>query len=297
MPDVVARRPHSGTGSAAVPRDATTVVLLREGVDGLEVFMMRRPETMRFAPGVHVFPGGAVEDQDDAVPLVPNADVDRLGARAGSTRPAALVAAAVRETFEECGVLLAVDREGAPPHADESLTRDRIDLYEGRCSFESVLRRRGLVLDPALLPLMAHWVTPAQEPRRFDTRFFTAVLPEGQQVADLGKESAGSAWQVPARALSAYAQGQFEMWPPTVATLQWLAGHDGVGQALVAARGAVVLPVMPRPVGPDGDDGQWELADYRTGRTLDPQETTVTGAAARAGTPGPAGPVAPDRLP
>ena len=254
--------------------------------------MMRRPDTMRFAPGVYVFPGGAVEESDAQVPVVPGADWPALGTRAASDRPLALVTAAVRETFEECGVLLAVPapRPSTPDITGPdttvwSLAEDRVELYEGRLGFADLLTRRALVIDPSLLPLVSHWVTPEVESRRFDTRFFTAALPAGQQASGVGEESTGSAWESPTTALLAYAAGDFAMWPPTVATLHWLAEHADVATALRAGWEAVVRPVMPlRSPDPSGH-GHWGLSDYRTGQRLAPEDTSVTKAAARAGGP------------
>jgi 8-oxo-dGTP pyrophosphatase MutT (NUDIX family) len=243
---------------------------------------------MRFAPGVHVFPGGAVEESDAQAPLLPGTDWPALATRAASDRPQALVAAAVRETFEECGVLLAVPapatptgRSADPDVAGGSLAQDRVELYEGRLGFADLLARRAVAIDPSLLPLMSHWVTPDVEPRRFDTRFFTAALPAGQQASGVGEESTRSAWESPTKALLAYAAGEFAMWPPTIATLHWLAEHADVATALRAAREAVVRPVMPLRTADASGREHWGLSDHRTGQRLAPQDTSVTAAAAR----------------
>ena len=258
--------------------------------------MMRRPDTMRFAPGVYVFPGGAVEESDAQVPVLPGTDWPALGTRAASDRPLALLAAAVRETFEECGVLLAVPAPRTPdpgsagtgaggPDAGRWLAEDRVELYEGRLGFADLLARRALAIDPSLLPLMSHWVTPEVESRRFDTRFFTAALPAGQQASGAGEESTRSAWESPTKALLAHAAGDFAMWPPTVATLHWLAEHGAVATALRAAREAVVRPVMPLRSPDTSGHEHWGLSDHRTGQRLAPEDTSVTKAEARAGGP------------
>lgn len=275
------------------PRDAATVCLLRDRPTGLEVFMLRRPDTMRFAPGVHVFPGGAVEDDDARVPVAVGADWSALGVRAATDRPVALVAAAVRETFEECGVLLAGPRRGHRAPSSDVLAREHVELCEGRVGFAELLTRYALVLDPSLLPLMSHWITPEVESRRFDTRFFTAALPPGQQASATGPEATGSDWHSPALALAAHAAGEFPMWPPTVATLQWLATLPDVASALPAARDAVVRPVMPLR-SPDAEGHtHWGLVDHRTGVVLAPEDTSVTWAAALAAPPGPSTPSRP----
>ena len=151
------------------------------------------------------------------------------------------------------------------------------------------------MIDPSLLPLMSHWVTPEVESVRFDTRFFTAALPAGQQASGADEESTGSAWESPARALIAHAAGDFAMWPPTVATLHWLAGQRDVETALRAAREAVVRPVMPLRSPDASGHEHWGLSDHRTGQRLAPEDTSVTRAAAQAR--GTSQPPSPDQVP
>lgn len=237
---------------------------------------MRRPPTMRFAAGMHVFPGGAVEDTDLTLPFVAGADLPALARRASSPAPRTLLAAAVRETFEECGVLVAADDQGRVTGGWPEMAADRVALDQGRLDLADLLGLRDLALDPALLPLFGHWITPAVEGRRFDTRFFVSALPEGQLAREVGDESDGSDWWAPARALTAYTDGRLPMLFPTVATLSWLASHDTVPGVLAAARAAAVRPVLPAPR-PDG--GGWYLVDGRTGAELDPSTTAVTAAA------------------
>ncbi len=258
------------------PRDAATVCLVREGAGSLEVYLMRRPASMRFAAGMHVFPGGAVEALDVAVPFVPGADLEALARRASSTAPRALLAAAVRETFEECGVLLAADDDGRATSGWPGQDGDRAALEQGRLDLAELLGLRDLALAAALLPLFGHWITPAVEGRRFDTRFFVSALPEGQLAREVGDESDGSDWWAPGRALTAYAQGRLPMLFPTAATLSWLAAYDTVAGVLAGAREAIVRPVLPAPR-PDGHG--WYLVDGRTGVELDPTSTAVTAAA------------------
>lgn len=237
---------------------------------------MRRPGTMRFAAGMHVFPGGAVEDVDLTLPFAPGADIDTLARRASSTAPRALLAAAVRETFEECGVLVAADDRGRATSGWPELEDDRAALEQGRLDLADLLGLRDLALDPDLLPLFGHWITPAVEGRRFDTRFFVSALPDGQAAYEVGDESDGSDWWAPGLALTAHAEDRLPMLFPTVATLNWLAGYDTVAAVLAAAREAAVRPVLPAPR--PGGDG-WHLVDGRTGDELDPATTAVTAAA------------------
>jgi 8-oxo-dGTP pyrophosphatase MutT (NUDIX family) len=259
-------------GSTWVPpraRDASTVCLLRDTDAGPEVFLMRRTTSMAFAAGMHVYPGGALEESDATVPLAGRTDLEALGRRIASDDPGALLAAAARETFEECGVLLALDRDGRPPAADLVPESVRDDVAEGRRDFAEVLHERGLVVDDAALVAFAHWVTPEVEDRRFDTRFFAAALPEGQSTAHLGGEADRVAWWRPADALAEAAAGRMAMLPPTTATLAVLAGRASAADALAAVAGLAVAPLMPHPF--PGGDGEvvWHLVDERTRAVLD----------------------------
>jgi len=196
-----------GESSWTVPvvRDAATVCLLRDGADGLEVFLMRRTTSMAFAAGMHVYPGGAVEGSDSQVPVGGDVDLDRVAARTFSDDPTAMLVAAARETFEECGVLLAVDADGAPATVDDALEADRVALVSGDVTFAEVLQRRGLQVDGAAIVPFAHWVTPEVEDRRYDTRFFMTAVPVGQDAVYIAGESDRSAWWRPGAALAASA--------------------------------------------------------------------------------------------
>lgn len=234
-----------GAWNPPVPRDAASVVLLRDGEPGLEVFMLRRVSTMAFAAGMHVFPGGAIEATDAAVPTAGRVGDAELDARTWSDRGRAVVVAAARETFEECGVLLAVDAAGRPAVHDDALEDERAALLRDELGFAEVLGRRGLRVDDSALVPFAHWVTPEIEDRRFDARFLVAVQPEGQQARHVGGEAERSAWWHPAAALTAYAEGLMPMWPPQLAVMRFLAACPTTADAVDAARRAQVVPRMP----------------------------------------------------
>src|SRR5690606_8878081 len=140
----------NGTGDWTPPRarDSATVCLVRDSAAGPEVFMMRRPTTMAFAAGMYVFPGGSVAPVDNDLPFVAGADLRDLGRRAAAAARRALRAAAVRETFEACGVLLAGDRSGAVTPGWEGGADDRVALDSGRLRLADLLQLRGLALDP-----------------------------------------------------------------------------------------------------------------------------------------------------
>jgi 8-oxo-dGTP pyrophosphatase MutT (NUDIX family) len=257
-----------GAWSPPVPRDAATVVLLRDGEPGLEVFMLRRVATMAFAAGLHVFPGGAIEVADSDVPTAAIVDDAELDERTWSDRGRAVVVAAARETFEECGVLLAVDAAGRPAVHDDALEGERSALLRDEVSFADVLGRRGLRVDDSALVPFAHWVTPEIENRRFDARFLVAVQPEGQQARHVGGEAERSAWWNPEAALAAYADGTMPMWPPQLAVMRFLTAHATAADAVEAARALDVEPRMPDSYRDDAGSLRVRLVHARTREVL-----------------------------
>ena len=253
---------ESGRATPAEPRDAATVVILRTAADGVETLMLRRTAAMKFAPGAYVFPGGSVDPADYGAEVgwhgpSPAEFGARLGASAEVAR--ALVCAAVRETFEESGVLLAGQPDGtggaslAVP-AGPSWEADRAALTAGTLTLAELLSRRGLVLRADLLVPWARWVTPEGEPRRFDARFFAAALPEGQQAVGHEAEAEHVAWLRPASAIEAARAGEISLLPPTAATLNDLASAVAAGAGLdgILATRRVIEPVCPRLVLEDG---------------------------------------------
>ena len=260
-----ARDISDGRLAPAVPRDAATVILLRQAVEaraggvGFEAFLLRRTAELEFAPGAYVFPGGSV-DASDADPGLGWAGPDPAAFAAlldvPPDRARALVCAAVRETFEESGVLLAGASHDDLVRDSAALAADRHALLAGTASLAEVLGRRGLVLRTDLLTPWARWITPEASPRRFDTWFFVAALPPGQAAtaapeghADPGESESG-AWLRPASALEAARAGQMTLLPPTAVTLGELAGHADV-PAILAHR-PVITPRLPRVVVEDG---------------------------------------------
>jgi 8-oxo-dGTP pyrophosphatase MutT (NUDIX family) len=208
----------SGQRPAAEPRDAATVVLLRRsaglpGADGFEVLLLGRARAMDFAPGAHVFPGGSVDPEDSDVEIDwPDDAFDVLGV--SLERGRGLIGAAVRETFEECGVRL---------HTD------------------------------ALVP-WTRWITPEASDRRYDTWFFVAAMPPGQvaSVGSSGRvESDTAEWLRPDAALAAARAGEITLLPPTAVTLAELAACGTVEEALAQRR--TLTPLMPTVVVEDGE--------------------------------------------
>jgi 8-oxo-dGTP pyrophosphatase MutT (NUDIX family) len=234
-------------------RDAATVVLLRD--DPLEVYLLKRKATMAFAAGAYVFPGGSVDprDTDHAVGWAGPSPAEWGEAfRADERTARGLVCAAVRETFEESGVLLA----GANPEtvvADttgDDWEADRLALIARTLSFAEFLDRRGLVLRSDLLKAWAHWITPEIETRRFDTRFFVAALPEGQRTRDVGGEADVVAWMTPDAALTRARAGEIMLMPPTFHTLTEMAAFERIDR--VFANDQKITTFMPSAREHDG---------------------------------------------
>lgn len=244
---------ENGKTQPATPRDAATVVLLRDGVGGPQAYLLRRVTSMPFAGGMYVFPGGSVDVRDGDHAVVwggppPAWWSSRFGTDESLAR--ALVCAAVRETFEESGVLLAGPDETAVVEdtRGDDWERDRQALTGHTLSFAEFLARRGLLLRTDLLRPWAHWITPEFEPRRYDTRFFVAALPTGQRTRDVGGEADRVLWMRPGRALAAYRDGELGMLPPTVATLFELSEAERVAVVLEGAAERRIRPEMPRLV-------------------------------------------------
>ena len=258
-----ARAYLAGPRETVAPRHAATVVLLRDTHEGLEVYLLRRAGSMAFAAGMHVFPGGSVDQRDgDASPAWAGPAPDEWARRLGCDEPLAraLVCAAVRETFEESGVLLAGPSRTTSPStstytvvgdttADE-WERDRLALLDRSLSMSGLLERRGLVLRSDLLAPFAHWITPEFEPRRFDTRFFAAALPAGQRARDISGEADHATWVGVRAAVRAHEDGEMAMLPPTIEALRDLAAYSDVAGALAAPR--QLRPILPRLVESDG---------------------------------------------
>ena len=238
------------TGGAVEPVLAATVVMVRLGRRGPEVLLTRRPASMAFAPDMHVFPGGRVDPGDAEPSLLARSVVtpeDAARALGGDLEPGVALAvhvAAIRELFEEAGVLLADVAEAAAVGVDRGVggragaasvavpTRSaalaRSALVGGEASFDEIVAELDLRLRTDLLVPLSHWVTPPILPRRFDARFFAAELPVGARVSFEGDEVAGHAWSTPAAALEAMAAGEIGMWLPTSATLQQLEHAESV---------------------------------------------------------------------
>lgn len=233
------------TETPAPLRDAATVVLVRDGNHGIEVFLQRRVAQMAFAGGMTVFPGGGVDPRDSEADLSWTGPEPSWWAEQFSTTTElaqALVCAAVRETFEECGVLLASTQRGE--FGDPaSLRDDRAGLVDKRLSLARFLRQHEFTLRADLLRPLAHWITPVNERRRYDTRFFLAAVPAGQEPDDSTSEADVARWASASDALEAFSAGKHFLLPPTWAQLTEVASYSTVAELLAAPR--TIEPVEP----------------------------------------------------
>lgn len=213
-------------------KPAATVMLLRDTADGLEVFMLRRTSNAVFAGGMYVFPGGKVDASDAA-----DGDIDE-----------AFRIAAVRECYEEAGVLLAVDGDGRMVDDGHPALAHRDAVYDGRLDVRALAADHGLRLATDALPWMSHWITPKGETtRRFDTRFFMAAHPAGQTSHHDDNETVASMWVRPADALTRWEAGELMLMPPTVTNLKFLAEHAAVAPAMEAGWAVGTPPcILPK---------------------------------------------------
>ncbi|WP_175408565.1 NUDIX hydrolase [Streptomyces sp. TRM64462] len=244
----------AGELTPVTPRRAATVMLLRDGSApgrGPEVHMLRRRTSMAFAGGAYAYPGGGVDPRDEqpvrwAGPT-PAAWAERLGV-ATPAEAQAIVCAAVRETYEEAGVLLA----GPTPDTvvgdttGDDWEADRAALVARELPFAEFLDRRDLVLRSDLLGAWARWITPEFEPRRYDTWFFVAALPSGQRTRNASTEADRTVWIRPEEAAAGYDRGELLMMPPTIATLRTLTAYGTPLAALDAAARQDMTPVLAR---------------------------------------------------
>ncbi|MFV2117417.1 NUDIX hydrolase [Streptomyces sp. Act-28] len=257
----------AGELTAVEPRRAATVLLLRGAGAGTEVHMLRRRASMAFAGGAYAYPGGGVDPRDEHPVRWAGPSPAEWAERLGVATPAeaqAIVCAAVRETYEEAGVLLAgptpdsVVGEGGAPRSGGTGSGDgweaaRAAHVARELSFAEFLDARDLVLRSDLLGAWARWITPEFEPRRYDTWFFVAALPAGQRTRDVSGEADRTVWIRPADAVAGYDRGELPMMPPTIATLRSLTAYDSPLAVLGAAPDRDLAPVLAR-ARLDGDE-------------------------------------------
>jgi 8-oxo-dGTP pyrophosphatase MutT (NUDIX family) len=235
----------TSTDAPVQVRDAATVVLLRDGADGLEVAMLRRRLESAFVAGAYVFPGGAVDDHDRSAEWaavcdgLSDAEASlALGIDSGGL---AYWVAAVRECFEEAGVLLARHPDGRPVSFAEAAHASRFDGHRAAVDGQhrtllDVCWEEDLRLDVGTMQYLSRWITPEGAPRRYDTRFFVAAAPVDQELRHDDDETIASLWIRPADALARNQAGVYELILPTLSTLRRLAEFDTTAAALEGLR-------------------------------------------------------------
>ncbi len=236
-----------------IPRPAATLALLRDGERGIEVLMMRRTHLAQFASGAYVFPGGALDDADHDpafAALVRSID-DAQASRILSVPRGGLAywIAAIRECFEEAGLLLAYECTGELVSIDgesrrAAFRKQRQALDQGHISLADLLREQRFTVATDMLAYLSRWITQAGRPRRFDTRFFVARAPARQQSEHDGSELLHHAWLTSEEALARNARGELSLLFPTIKTLQTLARFRDVDEALAYARSDRSMPAM-----------------------------------------------------
>jgi 8-oxo-dGTP pyrophosphatase MutT (NUDIX family) len=248
----------------AVPRAAATVILLREGRDGVEVLAIRRHEKLAFMGGMWVFPGGSVCAADASaaalarIPGPSQAGCARLATLNGEPvdlrQCLALSVAACRETFEETGVLLASDASGNPcgDELTARLQEQRRAIASQPELFAELLRAENLFLRVERLVYWAHWITPSIVPRRFDTRFYLAPVPSTQLAVIDSTETVDHAWMSPAALVAAASAGDMPVSHPTLYNLMELDGslqqHGSLQRLLAAEATRSVVGILPKMV-------------------------------------------------
>lgn len=227
-----------------------------DGDSGVEVFMLRRTMNAVFGGGMYVFPGGrvdGVDGGDEIAPVCHGLDDAEASAKLGLDHGGlAYWVAAVRECFEEAGVLLASPRAGGTLRLRHE---DRHEVHDGVLSLAQLCRRDDLVLELSTTHYVDHWVTPIGEQRRFDTRFFLTEMPRDQEPLHDDHETVASLWVRPSEALERQQAGELTMMPPTVSNLRFLEPFDSAAMAL-AAGAAIERPARIEPKLRFGPDGQ-----------------------------------------
>jgi len=260
LPPGFADKVTAGDFTPATPRPSATVLLVRDSEDGPEVLLLRRHGRSGFAAGAWVFPGGVVDERDGELALVERMDgptpmqwAERLGV-SDPAQAVAFVLAAIREAFEETGILLArLADDATNPGGREGLEIARRALLAEVVDLRQVVVTRSLRIAADQLIYVAHWITPQPEPRRYDTRFFLARVGADAVCTPHEEEATESVWLTARGALHFFESGSLRMLPPTVHTLRRLAGFGSVGEIFTAMADAPVPAIMPvMRVVPDG---------------------------------------------
>jgi len=232
-----------------VPRPAATLILVRDAGDGMEVFMIRRTQSAAFMGGAHVFPGGGVDATDASAELaahcegLDDAEASRLLSLEGGGL--AYWNAALRECFEEAGLLLAHDAAGDYPDLNEEIFAQwRDSVRSGKATLADLCREHRLRLAAGRMAYFSHWITQPGRPRRYDTRFFVAEAPLAQKPSHDNRETVDHLWIQPAQALERHRRGEMQLVFPTIKTLESIAGFATAAALMAFARSPRKMPTM-----------------------------------------------------
>ncbi len=240
------------------PKEAATLILLRQRKGDIEILMVKRHPANLFVPDCYVFPGGGVESDDLAhdmeglcLGLDRQSAYGILGDMAGPAIALATWIACIRETYEETGILMACNPSGTMISSDSDQIKqkrhhDRLSLLAGEISFSSFIRKEDLRLATDRLFYFSHWITPVGSPIRYDVRFFIAEAPSGQEALHDGRELTEHVWISPRRALALYQQNEFDMVLPTVMTLRDLCRFATIQDALAYAKGRCIPAILTK---------------------------------------------------
>ncbi|HEV8674563.1 MAG TPA: NUDIX hydrolase [Methylomirabilota bacterium] len=251
-------------GPPVVARDAATVILARDAAGGAEVLLLERHGRSRMAPGAFAFPGGRVEADDSAPDWerlcrgLTAAEAARVLPDVPPSQAIGFWTAAIREVFEETGLLLAYDRAGAP-FASRTLASTPIAEYRARCrddsrAFRALVAGEGLALATDRMAYWAHWITPEERPVRYDTRFFVAAAPPGGTPEPDGIEVVGARWLTAAAALAQHRAGALTLPAVTQEILGSIRPYPTATALVAAAAAREIRPIRPRIVLADGQE-------------------------------------------
>jgi 8-oxo-dGTP pyrophosphatase MutT (NUDIX family) len=240
--------------SAIKPRPASTVILVRQRDGELQVYLLKRSQKSRFFPETYVFPGGAVEPEDTEMSRwIPHVDMDlpeisqRLGGGMSEQEVVAHSVTAVRETFEEAGVLLCHRSDHDGKELEEILAQ-RVERGLPKEWLKELVVSEGWIVEFSRLARWAYWITPEAMPRRYETRFFLALMPQGQECMPDRTETMDGIWVNPSKGLEGNLRGEIPLSPPTLITLHQLMDYDDLDDLRAEGKtrlwGDALLPRM-----------------------------------------------------
>jgi 8-oxo-dGTP pyrophosphatase MutT (NUDIX family) len=243
---------------AAIPKKAATVILLRErSPEGIEVFLLKRHEKSSFFAGNFVYPGGRVDREDGSVEMCaqcrgvsPEEAQQQFKGTLSPEESLAHWVAAIRELFEEAGVLLACDQNGKVSYSKDQTRREEVSHYRELIQNKKVdicqlAREKEFYFALDQLHYYAHWITPEARPERFDTRFFVACHPEGQEATFDQKETTVGVWVTPQKALEENLKANIVLSPPTLKTIEDLSRFKSINDLLRSLKENQIEPILP----------------------------------------------------